>query len=129
MSNKNVQLVWRGYAAIASGDLDAVAELLAPDVRWHGGDPDAEGACRSREQALAFIRNRARARMGELIDVIDAGDSVVVVMQPPRQGDEMPTRRANVTTFRDGQVVEMIAFELPEAALAHVRDHPTGDPA
>jgi ketosteroid isomerase-like protein len=125
MSNTNVQLAWQGYAAIASGDLDAVAELLAPDVKWHGGDPNAKGACRNRDQALAFMRDRAQARMGELIDVIDAGDSVVVVMQPPQQGDEVPPRRANVTSFRNGQVVEMIAFESPEAALAHVRDRPT----
>jgi ketosteroid isomerase-like protein len=117
-----MELARNGYAAIARGDLDAVAELLAPDVRWHGGDPDAQGACRNREQALAFVRNRAQARMGELVDVIDAGDSVVVVMQPAAQGGETPPRRANVTSFRDGQVVEMIAFESPEAALAHVRD-------
>jgi ketosteroid isomerase-like protein len=120
VSKANVRLARNGYAAIARGDLDAVAELLAPDVRWHGGDPDAEGACRNREQALAFVRNRAQASMGELVDVIDAGDSVVVVMQPAAQGGETAPRRANVTSFRDGQVVEMIAFESPEAALAHV---------
>ena len=122
MSKANVEVARRGYAAIARGDLDAVAELLAPDVKWHGGDPDAEGACRNRNEALAFMRNRAMARMGQLVDVVDAGDSVVVVMQPPPQDGETPPRRANVTRFRDGQVVEMIAFESPEAALAHVRD-------
>jgi ketosteroid isomerase-like protein len=121
MSQANVQLARQGYAAIVSGDLDAVASLLAPDVKWHGGDPEAEGACRNREEALAFMRERAMTRMGELVDVIDAGDSVVVVMQPRGQGDRLPPRRANVTRFRDGQVVEMIAFDSPEAALAHAR--------
>jgi ketosteroid isomerase-like protein len=124
VSKRNVELARNGYAAIANGDLDAVEQLLAPDIRWHGGDPDAEGACRNRDQALVFIRSRAQARMGELVDVIDAGDSVVVVMQPPAEGGETPSRRANVTSFRDGLVVEMIAFESPEAALAHVRDRP-----
>lgn len=60
-----------------SGDLEAIGELLDPEVKWHGGDPSAEGACRNRERALAFMR-RARSRnpMGELVDVIDAGDQV-----------------------------------------------------
>lgn len=124
MSEANVQLVRRAYAAIAGGDLRLVAGILAPDVRWHGGNPEAEGACRNREQALARMRTQARWRMGELVEVIDAGERVVVVMQPRPEGDEIPPRRANVTTFRDGQVVEMIAFDSPEAALAHVGQPP-----
>ncbi|HET9720245.1 MAG TPA: nuclear transport factor 2 family protein [Solirubrobacteraceae bacterium] len=120
MSEANVQLVRRAYAAIASGDLRLVEEFLAPDVRWHGGDPGAEDGCQNREQALARMRTRARRQMGKLVEVIDAGESVVVVMQPRREGQEIPPLRANVTTFRNGRVVEMIAFDSPEAALAHV---------
>lgn len=126
MSKANVERVRNGYAAIARGDLDAVAELLVPDVKWHGGDPDSGFACHNREQVLAFMRNRAQARMGELVEVIDAGNSVVVVMQPPPEDGQTPPRRANVTSFRDGRVVEMIGFESPEAALAHVRDRTSG---
>ena len=96
------------------GDLDAIGELLDPEVKWHGGDPSAEGACRNRDEALAFMR-RARSRnpMGELVDVIDAGDRVVVVIRPHEQAK----LRANLTTFRDGKVIEMVAFETPEDAL------------
>lgn len=122
MSRANVELARRGFAAIAAGDLQPVAALLAPDVKWHGGNPEDEGACRNREQALAFMRaGMAQRRVGQLVDVIDAGDSVVVVMQPPAQDGETPSLRANLTTFRDGQVVEMIAFASPEDALAHVK--------
>ena len=97
-----------------SGDLEAIGELLDPEVKWHGGDPSAEGACGNREQALAFMRRvRSRNPMGELVDVIDAGDQVVVVMRPAN-GAEL---RANLTTFRDGKVIEMVAYETPEDAL------------
>lgn len=130
MSEANVERARRGFAAAARGDLGAVAELLAPDVKWHGGDPDYEGSCHNREQALAFMRAaRADGRFGELVDVVEAGEQVVVIMQPPPVDGEPQPRRANVTTFREGQVVEMIHFESPEDALAHAGvSAPPGDP-
>ena len=48
------------------------------------------------------------------MDVIGVGDQVVAVMRPPG-ADAL---RANLTTFRNGKFVEMVAFESPEAALA-----------
>src|SRR3954471_9404461 len=75
MTESNVERARRGYAAALQGDLDAIGELLDPDVRWHGGDPDAAGSCRNREQALAFMRRAfGRGGVGELVDVVDAGD-------------------------------------------------------
>ena len=120
MSQENVEIVRRGFAAVRAGDLEAVAEILAPDVKWHGGDPDDKYGCHDRQEVIEFMRARRGKGVGELLEVIDAGDRVVVVMQPPEQEGEVPSPRANVTTFRDGLVVEMIHFESPEAALAHV---------
>jgi ketosteroid isomerase-like protein len=119
----NVELIRRGWEAIARGDLEAIRPLLDPDVKWHGGDPSAAGACRNRDETLAFM-GRARDRraheggaLGELVDVIDLGDQVVVVIRlaDREREDEL---RANLTTFREGKVTEMVAFESPEAALA-----------
>jgi ketosteroid isomerase-like protein len=118
MSVANVELARRGYEAVARGDLDPISELLADDVRWHGGDPDSIGSCRSRDEALTFLRAALERRgVGRLVDLIDAGDDVVIIMQPPTVDGVTPPRRANVTTFRDGKVVEMVAYENPEAAL------------
>ena len=120
MSKANVELVKRGYAAITAGDLDAVGELMAPEIRWHAGDPDARYACHNRKEALAYMRARQTpGRIGRLLEVIDAGDRVVVIMQPPDEDGVTPPPRANVTTVRDGQIVEMVGFESPEAALDH----------
>lgn len=114
MSQSNVDIARRGFEAVMRGDLDAIGELLDPDVKWHGGDPSANGACHNRVQALEFMR-RARSRnpMGELVDVIDAGEQVVVVIRPA-SGAELT---ANLTTFRDGKVIEMVSYETPEDAL------------
>jgi hypothetical protein len=39
----------------------------------------------------------------------------VIAVFRPHHSDEL---RANLTTFRDGKIVEMVAHESPEAALA-----------
>jgi ketosteroid isomerase-like protein len=119
MSAHNAELARQGFAAVLRGDLDEISELLDPGVQWHGGDPDAPGACHSRNEALAFMRRAARRRpMGELVDVVDAGDRVVVIIRPKGKGSE-PV--ANVSTFRDGKVVEMVHYADVQQALAEAR--------
>jgi ketosteroid isomerase-like protein len=113
----NVEIARRGYAAVLAGDLDAVRDFLDPDVKWHGGDPDWEGACRNRDQALTVIAQAiGRGGVGELVDVVDAGDQVVVILRPSPDGGTV----ANVTTFRDGRAIEMVHYPDPADALSAV---------
>jgi ketosteroid isomerase-like protein len=114
MTPSNADTVREGFDGITHGDLDAIADLLDAGVKWHGGDP-ASG-CQNKDEALHFIQEALdNGLVGDLVDVIEATDDrVVVVMRPPGQ-DEL---RANLTTFRDGKVVEMVAYESPEDALA-----------
>src|SRR5262249_39300224 len=109
----NVELVRGGFEAALRGDLDAIAELLDPDVKWHGGDPSS--GCQNRSDALGFISDGlARVKNIELVDVVGAGDKVVVLLQRP--GDSEPV--ANVTTFKNGKVVEIVHYPDPADALA-----------
>jgi ketosteroid isomerase-like protein len=120
VSEANVQLARRGFEAVARGDFDALRDLLDPDVKWHGSEGPGERSCHNRDEALHFMRQAvARGALGQLVDVIDAGDQVIVVMRPgkPVEPGESPLR-ANLTTFRHGKVVHMVAYETPEAALA-----------
>ncbi|MBV8940913.1 MAG: nuclear transport factor 2 family protein [Solirubrobacterales bacterium] len=116
MSKSNVDLARHGYEAAARGDLDAIAGLLDPDVKWHAGDPNAEYACRNREEALRFMHRAERRGPGELLDVIDAGEKVVVIMRRPDEADRSSTV-ANVATFRNGKVIEMVHYPDPGDAL------------
>jgi ketosteroid isomerase-like protein len=119
MTETNVDRARRGFDAALNGDLAVIAELLDPDVRWHGGDPTAEGACHNREQALSFMRASEVIRGGrfELVDVVGADDNVVVIIQPP----SAPSPVAIVATFRDGAVVEMVHYADPADALDAAR--------
>jgi ketosteroid isomerase-like protein len=115
----NVELARRGYQAALRGDLEAIREFLDPDVKWYGGNPSDEGACHNRDEALAFMLQASRRRrVGELVDVVGAGDQVVVIMRPPSQDGEPSALSANLTTFRDGKAVEMVHYPDPADALA-----------
>jgi ketosteroid isomerase-like protein len=114
MSQELVELARRGYEAARRGDIDAVSEFLDPDVKWHGGD--VSSGCQNRAQALGWMRSaQERGPIGELVELIDAGDKVVAVMR--RIGDDgEPELIANLTTFRDGKAIEMVHYADPADA-------------
>lgn len=117
----NAERARLGYAALARGDLDAVCEFLAPDVKWHAGNPSASGACENRDQVLRFMSApRIRRRIGELVDVIEAGDKVVVIMRPSAETGSEAGLVANLTTFRAGRAIEMVHYPNPDDALTAV---------
>jgi ketosteroid isomerase-like protein len=114
VTTSNVEIARRGYEAVLRGDLDALRELLDPEVKWHGGDPSA--GCQNRKQTLEFMR-RARTR-GELVELIDAGDKVVVILRRTAEDGESTELVANLTTFRNGKVIEMVHYPDPADARA-----------
>jgi ketosteroid isomerase-like protein len=118
MPESNVERARRGFEAALRGDYEVIAELLDPDVKWHAGDPDADYACRNREEALRFMRRADRRGPGELLDVIPAGEKVVLITRPRPDGTGPPETTANLTTFRDGKVVEMVHYPNYRDALA-----------
>ncbi|MGH2873310.1 MAG: nuclear transport factor 2 family protein [Solirubrobacteraceae bacterium] len=133
MPQTEFELLRRAYDAIAAGDFDAIVPLLHPESKWHGGEP--EDGCQNRAQAIAWMRRPEARRLSRLVDVVDAGGGrYVVVLQPgpdaaEAAAGEQPALRANVTTVRDGLVVEMVAHETPESAFAAtglpVRSYPS----
>ncbi|HEY1853148.1 MAG TPA: nuclear transport factor 2 family protein [Solirubrobacterales bacterium] len=120
MRGTNAELARRGFEAASHGDLEVIAELLDDGVKWHGGDPSGPGSCSNKGQALEFMRQAiARGGVGELVEIVEAGDRVVVVLRPAGSGEEGETT-ANLTTFRDGKAVEMIHYPSVRDALAAV---------
>jgi ketosteroid isomerase-like protein len=118
MAETNVEIARRGYEAALRGHLSALREFLDPDVKWHGGDLSAPGACHNREQALEFMRQARRRRgIGELVDIVGAGDKVVVIMRPAPGRGEPAALSANLTTMRDGKAIEMVRYPDPADAL------------
>lgn len=95
--------------------------MLDPQVRWYAaGAPDGEEACRSREEAAAFLRRAlAEGMTAELLDVRDAGNRLVAVIHThaPPGWERGPEPHGEVVTFRQEKVSEMVVYPTVEDAL------------
>ena len=122
MGASDVEVVRRAWEAFCGGDLEAVAAALHPSVRWYpADDPDAAEGCHDRDEAIAFIRRAPGAGLSaDLVDVVDAGDRVVLILhrRRPPGADERPEPHGEVVTVRDGQITEMIIHWTVGEALA-----------
>ncbi|MFL5864512.1 MAG: nuclear transport factor 2 family protein [Solirubrobacteraceae bacterium] len=132
MSEQNVELARRGYEALMRGDLDAVAELFAPDLSWHWWQ-HGPWDCHSREEAMSVIRERLGQRaIGELVEIIDVDEERIVVVMRRNPDSERSyaeegvpeghDESANLVAIRDGKVVSMQDYKTKADALAAVRD-------
>ena len=129
MTESNVELARRGYEAAQRQDMAAVREFLDPEVKWHGGDPSAPGACHNRAQAIEFMRHAiGRGTLGELVEIVGAGDRVVVIMRAASSSGGPAALSANLTTFRDGKAIEMVYFpDSADALVAAGVERPTSE--
>jgi ketosteroid isomerase-like protein len=121
---RNVDAVRTAFAAVHRGDIDAISELLAEDVRWYGAG-DEGGGCQNREQAIVWIGETiARGVRAEVLDVRALDESRVLVLLQRnlrRDGDpagEAPAPHGQIVTFRDGKVAEIVVYPSDEEALA-----------
>jgi len=126
MGVRSIEAVAAGLtAAFSVGDLDQLAPLLAPDVRW-GGDEDTEQTCHTRGQVLAWYQGlRLQGVRVQVLETQIRGDAVVLRMavQWPRGWDGADLHRSTqeqVFRVRDGLVVDIRADDghpVPEAVV------------
>ncbi len=125
---RSIEAVAAGLtAAFAVGDLDQLAPLLAPDVRW-GGDEDTEQTCHTRGQVLAWYQGlRLQGVRVQVLETQIRGDAVVLRMavQWPRGWDGADLHRSTqeqVFRVRDGLVVDIRADDGVGARQACRKD-------
>jgi ketosteroid isomerase-like protein len=128
MSQENVELVRAGFDLLLSGDLAEFEDFLTPDVVIVQPPevPDAktyEGST-ALAQAWEDWPNQWEDFRLDLIDLIDAGDDVVVAETRHRgrgreSGIEMDFRVFYVYRLRDGKLARMeMFFSRPQALEA-----------
>jgi ketosteroid isomerase-like protein len=124
MEPSAVELIRGGFAAAARGDLETIAAILSPDVRWHGAG-DEGGGCQNREQALGWMREAIdRGIRVELLEVRELADGrVLVALQRRVQGDQAqagarPSPHGQILTLQDGKVAEMVVYPTADEASA-----------
>ncbi|HUR86766.1 MAG TPA: nuclear transport factor 2 family protein [Solirubrobacteraceae bacterium] len=122
MTATAVEVVREAWSAFARGDLPAVTHALDPGVRWYPArDPEAAEGCQNREEALAFLRRAiADGTSADLVDVLDAGERVVLILHRHKQPDldERPPPHGELVTVRDGRITEMLIYWTAADPLA-----------
>jgi ketosteroid isomerase-like protein len=121
MGGRSLDIVQRTLDAAERRDWETLAELLHPDVRWHGAGDD-EGGCHDRGEALAFMRRAfdegAEVRVERLVE---AGELVVAAMGRARPGadgvDYETGPHGMLVRVRDGRIVELTVYPSPDEAV------------
>jgi ketosteroid isomerase-like protein len=109
-------------AALESADLDAISELLDPNVRW-GAPDDPDQACQNRQQVLAWYRQRREAGVrAHVTETAVYGDQILVGLAVTgrltvKEADTQ-ANRWQVLTVGGGGIVEICGFDSREEAVA-----------
>ncbi len=113
----------RVRAAFDGAELTALADLLAPDVRW-GPPGDESPPCQSRRQVLAWYgRAKAAGRRARVAGVTVLGDRLLVelAMREARashaRAEETP--RWQLLTVRDGRIAGIVGFDSERDARSY----------
>jgi uncharacterized protein len=127
MSQEDVKVAQRGYEALARGDMEAVLELIDPDVQVevHTGRPDLpETALRGH---AGFLENlRQLDEVFEDVEVtpeefIEVGEKLVVPIYTAGRGRgsgiRVENRVTHIWTIRDGKATRFQVFPTKEQAL------------
>ena len=112
--HRNTELIRRGYAAFAAGDMAALDALFSDDVVWTvaGRNPLAGDYTGKTEFFTSFVAGLAERSGGTLsieIDTVLADDEHVVVLShhtAAHAGRTLDARGVESYTMREGRVVE-----------------------
>ena len=109
----NVELFKDVYAAFTTGDMDRLAELIAPDVVWHvPGTNLISGEYGNREAIFGRFSKIFELSQGsyrpQLHDILANDDHTVALLHATaRRGDKtLDQDYAFVLHIRDGQIAE-----------------------
>jgi ketosteroid isomerase-like protein len=130
MSQENVEIVRSVSESFVRGDWGSIAELVDPNVEFHGtvGGLDQGRVWRGVHQFRPAIEEEDLEawdeRRLEPQELIDAGDKIVVLLREYRRGRasgvELVNDTAAVFVVRDGRIVRGQGYMDPAKALEAV---------
>ena len=113
MAHPNEDLVRKGYAAFAAGDMAALNEFFSDDIVWHTpGRNDLSGTFRGKDEVFANLGNVMELTGGTFkldIHTILANDDHAVTLlraTAQRQGKALDDNTVQVFHIKDGKVTE-----------------------
>jgi ketosteroid isomerase-like protein len=117
MSGDAVDVVHRWYAAFAAQDMEAVEDLLDPEISFHvPGSNQFAGEYRGRSdlmalfaQVKAYTNGTFRIRVHDIVGGVESA-SVLVEAFAERDGRRVAEKDVEVHRVRDGRIVDITLF-------------------
>jgi ketosteroid isomerase-like protein len=125
MSQANVDLVRKTYAAFNRGDYETVAGALHPEIEWRPYLGALEGSVYRGRDEIREMWLRLEDGFGdsfhvEIQELVDWGDRVLIVLEAsakgPGSGVEVRQSWVQAATMRDGLVFRVEPFSDLESA-------------
>jgi hypothetical protein len=111
-----VELIRRGYAAFASGDMDTLNEIFADDIEWTlPGRSRIAGTRKGKAEVFDFFGQLASISENtfslELVDLMGSDDHVVALTrESAHRGDlRLDIDATHIWRVRDGKIVSFAA--------------------
>ena len=125
---ENKELIKKGYAAFAAGDVETVMDLFDDDVEWvQPGESAVSGTFHGKTEVMEYIGRLAeRALSVNLKRLIAEGDTVVALTEVTVDGET--GEDADVFTIRDGKTVRARDARRHGNAGARLRQEGTRAP-
>jgi ketosteroid isomerase-like protein len=127
MSQENVEVVREVFESFVGGDWEKTAQLVDPEVEFHGtvGGLEEGRVARGLPEAIQTFEDEDleawEERRLEAEEFIDAGDDVIVLLHEFRRGRgsgiELETDTAVVCAVSGGRVVRIQGYMDRHAAL------------
>ena len=105
-------------SAYETADLDALGELLHPQVRW-GGDEDTPDTCHNRSDVLAWYRRSYESGMRATVtEVLTRPEAVFLALRVSGRAPGDATVVHQVFRLTDGLVADIRGYPERDLALA-----------
>ena len=112
-AQQNAELIRSGYEAFSKGDMETVAKLFAPDIRWNiSGRSQISGTYTGQDEVFAFFGKLMELTENtfsvEIHDLLASDDHVVVIVKESgtRNGNSISSDEVHVWHVEDGRATE-----------------------
>ncbi|HET6915630.1 MAG TPA: nuclear transport factor 2 family protein, partial [Acidimicrobiales bacterium] len=112
-AQENAELLRSGYEAFSTGDMETVAKLFAPDIRWNiSGRSQISGTYTGHDEVFGFF-GKLMELTGNTFsvaihDLLASDDHVVVIVKESgtRNGTSLESDEVHVWHVEDGRATE-----------------------
>lgn len=120
----NGDLIRSGYEAFSKGDMETIARIFSPDIRWNiSGRNQVSGTYTGQDETFGFFGRLMELTGGsftvDVHDVLASDDHVVVLVKESasRNGQSLEADEVHVWHLEDGRAVEFWGITRDQHAV------------